>query len=248
MDQTAAVIIYSIACVFLAGCVKGLTGFGLSLIATPLLVHVAPPRTVVPVVLLLNSIVNAHLFYGARDRVTMKRIWPLIIGSVAGLPLGTYILVVVHADILRIAIGVVILLFVAALIKGYRRLTGTHRLGAGLVGAASGVIAGSVSMGGPPVVLFFAGMDTDKQAFRANIIAYFLCLNLAGLPMYYAGGLLTADVFRMFLILVPPLILGGLAGSLLVNRVSERTFRYITFAIVLVAAVVAIFNGLRGLL
>ena len=248
MDQTAAVIIYSIACVFLASCVKGLTGFGLSLALTPLLVHVAPPSTVVPVVLLLNSIVNAFLVYGARDRINLKRIWPLIIGSIAGLPIGTYILVVVNADILRIAIGVIILLFMAALIKGYRRLIHTQRLGAGLIGAVSGVIAGSVSMGGPPIVLFFAGLDTDKEAFRANLVAYFLCLNLAGLPMYYAAGLLTANVLRMFLILVPPLILGGIAGSLLLCRVSERTFRYITFAIVLAAAVVAILNGLRGLL
>lgn len=248
MDQTAAVIIYSIACVFLAGCVKGLTGFGLSLVVTPLLVHVAPPTTVVPVVLLLNSIVNAFLVYGARDRINITRIWPLIIGSIAGLPLGIYILVVLHADILRIAIGIVILLFLAALIRGYRRMIRRERLGAGLIGAASGVIAGSVSMGGPPVVLFFAGLDSDKQAFRANLVAYFLCLNLAGLPMYYVGGLLTADVFRMFLILVPPLILGGLAGTRLLHRVSERTFRRITFAIVTLAAATAIVNGLRGLL
>ncbi|MGD9140738.1 MAG: sulfite exporter TauE/SafE family protein [bacterium] len=248
MDLTAAVIIYSIACVFAAGCLKGLTGFGLSLVATALLVQVAPPGTVVPVVLLLNCVVNAFLVYGVRDRIDIGRIWPLIIGGVAGLPLGTYILVVVHGDILRIAIGVVILLFSGALIRGYRRTIRRERLGAGLVGAASGVIAGSVSMGGPPVVLFFAGVDADKHMFRANLVAYFLCLNLAGLPMYYAGGLLTADVFRIFAMLLPALILGGLAGTRLLRRVSERTFRRITLAIVMAAAVLAILNGLRGLL
>ena len=62
------------------------------------------------------------------------------------------------------------------------------------------------------------------------------------------GGLLTADVFRAFFALLPALILGGLTGTRLVSKVSERMFRYITLGIVMVAAAIAIVNGLRGLL
>jgi uncharacterized membrane protein YfcA len=248
MPYTAFVIAYGITCVFLAGCVKGLTGFGVSLVSTALLVQVAPPGTVVPVVLLLNSLVNAFLVYNARQDISLGRVWPLIVGGVAGLPLGTYILVVVDANVLRIVIGAVILLFSFALLRGYRSMVRRERLGAGLVGAASGILAGSVSIGGPPVVLFFAGIGVEKRKFRANLVAYFLCLNLAGIPVYYAGGLLTAGVFKMFLVLVPALLLGGLTGTWLVARVSERTFRIITLVIVIVAAVMAILTGLRGLL
>jgi hypothetical protein len=248
MDHSPAVIVYSIVCVYLAGCVKGLTGFGLSLVTTALLVQVAPPSTVVPVVLLLNALVNAFLAYSVRDRIEIRRIWPLMVGGVAGLPLGTYALVAVDANVLRIVIGAVILLFSVALLSGYRRMVRRERLGAGLVGAASGVIAGSVSIGGPPVVLFLRGLGVDKQTFRANLVAYFLCINLACIPMYFAGGLLTADVFRAFLVLVPALALGGLTGTRLVHAVSEKTFRYITLGIVMVAAVIAIINGVRGLL
>jgi uncharacterized membrane protein YfcA len=248
MDYSAGAIVYGIACVYLAGCVKGLTGFGLSIVTTALLVQVAPPSSVIPVVLLLNAFVNAFLAYSVRDRIQIGRIWPLIVGGVAGLPLGTYILVVVDADVLRIAIGCVILLFSIALLKGYRRMLRRERLGAGLVGAASGLIAGSVSIGGPPVVLFFAGQGVEKQTFRANLVAYFLCINLACIPMYYAGGLLTIDVIKAFFALLPALILGGLTGTRLVSKVSERTFRYITLAIVMVAAAIAIVNGIRGLL
>lgn len=248
MPYTTLAVIYSIACVFLAGCVKGLTGFGLSLVGTALLVQIAPPGTVVPVVLLLNSLVNAFLVYGARHDITIRRIWPLAVGGVAGLPLGTYILITVDANALRIVIGAVILLFSVALLRGYRRTVRRERMGAGLVGAASGVIAGSVSVGGPPAVLFLTGLGVEKRKFRANLLAYFLCLNVAGIPLYYAGGLLTADVLKMFLVLVPALILGGLTGSRLVPRVSERTFRYITLVIVMVAAAMAILTGVRGLL
>jgi uncharacterized membrane protein YfcA len=248
MPDSTYAIIYSVLCVYAGGCVKGLTGFGFSLVTVATLVLVAPPSTVVPVVLLMNSLINLALVYSVRKEVDMARTLPLVIAGAAGLPLGTYILVVTNADVLRIVIGVVILLFAAALLLGFRREIKRERLGSGVVGATSGILNGSVGIGGPPIVLFLSHLGLDKCSFRATLVAYFLCINLAAIPFYYAGGLLTAEVFKMFLLLVPALVLGGLTGSRLVSRVSERNFRYITLAIVMVAAVLAILTGLGRLL
>lgn len=248
MPETAQAVIYSIICVYLGGCVKGLTGFGFALTAVATLVLIAPPSSVVPVVLLMNSLMNLFLVFGVRRDIQIRRMLPLVIASVAGLPLGTYILVVADADVLRIVIGLLILLFAAALLLGFRIAVKRKRLSSGVVGAASGILTGSVSMAGPPVVLFLSNLGLQKRTFRANLVAYFLCINLAAIPFYYAGGLLTARVFRMFALLLPALALGGLTGVKLVNRVSERTFRRITLAIVMVAALMAIMTGLRRLL
>jgi uncharacterized membrane protein YfcA len=248
MPDSALALIYSAVCVYVGGCAKGLTGFGFSLVAVGTLVLVAPPGTVVPVVLLMNSVINLALVYSVRKQISPGRVLPLGLAGVAGLPLGTYILVVVEADILRVVIGGVILLFAAALLLGFRREIRRQRLGSGLVGAASGVLNGSVGIGGPPVVLFLSHLGLDKRTFRANLVAFFLCINLAAIPFYYAGGLLTADVFRMFGLLVPALGLGGLTGSKLLSHVSERTFRCITLAIVMAAAVTAVVTGLRRLM
>jgi uncharacterized membrane protein YfcA len=248
MPDTAQAIIYSIICVYLGGCVKGLTGFGFALTAVATLVLVAPPSSVVPVVLLMNSLMNLSLVFSVRREIQIRRMLPLIIASVAGLPFGTYILVVADAEVLRIVIGLLILLFATALLLGFRIAVKRERLGSGVVGAASGILSGSVSIAGPPVVLFLSGLGIEKRTFRANLVAYFLCINLAAIPLYYAGGLLTARVFRMFALLLPALVLGGLTGVKLVNRVSEKTFRRVTLAIVMVAALMAIITGLRGLL
>jgi uncharacterized membrane protein YfcA len=248
MPETAQAVIYSIICVYLGGCVKGLTGFGFALTAVATLVLIAPPSSVVPVVLLMNSLMNLFLVFGVRRDIQIRRMLPLVIASVTGLPLGTYILVVADADVLRIVIGLLILLFATALLLGFRIAVKRKRLSSGVVGAASGILTGSVSMAGPPVVLFLSNLGLQKRTFRANLVAYFLCINLAAIPLYYAGGLLTARVFRMFALLLPALALGGFTGAKLVNRVSERTFRRITLAIVMVAALMAIITGLRRLL
>ncbi len=247
MPISTYAIIYSALCVYAGGCVKGLTGFGFSLAAVATLVLVAPPSTVVPVVLLMNSLVNMALVYGVRKEIDPGRVLPLVLAGVAGLPLGTYVLVAVDADVLRVAIGVVILLFAVALLLGFRREIRRERLGSVLVGAAGGVLNGSVGIGGPPVIIFLSNLGLDKRSFRANLVAYFLCINLAAIPFYRAGGLLTAEVFRLFLLLAPALALGGLTGSKLVDRVSERTFRRITLVIVMAAAVMAILTGLHRL-
>jgi len=248
MPYPTYAIIYSVLCVYVGGCVKGLTGFGFSLVAVGTLVLVAPPSSVVPVVLLMNSLINLVLISSVRKEVDMGRILPLALAGVAGLPLGTYILVVMNADVLRIVIGVVILLFAAALLLGFRREIKRERLGSGVVGAASGILNGSVGMGGPPIVLFLSHLGLGKRSFRANLVGYFLCINLAAIPFYYAGGLLTEEVFKMFALFIPALALGGLTGARLVSRVSERNFRYITLAIVMVAAMLAILTGLGRLL
>lgn len=247
MPDSTFAIIYSALCVYVGGCVKGLTGFGFSLVAVGSLVLVSSPSTVVPVVLLMNTLINLALVYSVRNEIDLRRTLPLMVAGVAGLPLGTCILVVVDADILRVVIGAVIFLFALALLLGFRREIRRERLGSGVVGAASGVLNGSVGIGGPPVVLFLSHLGLDKRTFRANLVGFFLCINLAAIPFYYAGGLLTGGVFRMFIVLVPALALGGLTGSRLLGRVSERTFRRITLAIVMVAAVVAVATGLRRL-
>ena len=248
MPYTTYTIIYSILCVYLGGCVKGLTGFGFSLVAVGTLVLAAAPSTVVPVVLLMNSLINLLLVYSVRGEIDLRRTIPLVLAGIAGLPAGTYILVAVDGNILRIVIGVVILLFAVALLRGFRREFRRERLGSSVVGAAGGVLNGSIGMGGPPIVLFLCNLGLDKRSFRANLVAYFLGINLAAIPFYYAGGLLTAEVLKLFVLLMPALALGGLTGVKLVNRVSERAFRHITLAVVMVAAVMAILTGLRRLL
>jgi len=236
---------YSMACIYFGGCVKGLTGFGLSMISVPLLVLIAPPSAVVPVFLLLNTVMNVMLVYGLRNAIT-GRIWPLVISGIAGVPVGTYILVVVDGNVLRLIIGLVILVFAVALLTGYRRQIGMERLGFGLVGAVSGVLGGSISISGPPVVLFLSNLAVDKSTFRANLVAYFLCLNLFSIPVYYAGGLLTGPVFRTFLWLVPALILGCMTGTVVARKVSEQVFRQIALIIVIVAATLAIISSIRS--
>ena len=137
MPDTVQTIVYSMICVFAGGCVKGLTGFGFSLVTVASLVLVAAPGSVVPVVMLMNSVMNLFLIVSVRREIELRRALTLGLAGMAGLPLGTYILVKTEADILRIIIGVIILLFATAFLLGVRREIGREHMGSALVGVES---------------------------------------------------------------------------------------------------------------
>ncbi|MGQ9683242.1 MAG: sulfite exporter TauE/SafE family protein [Anaerolineae bacterium] len=247
MELSSTNIIAGLLIVFLAGLTHGLTGFGYALASVPLLIIYLPPKVAVPVVLIHSIIVNAIVLIEVWRWVDLRRIWMLMIAGAVGMPLGTWMLIVLDANLLKALMGVVVTLSGIAFLMGFRREVRNERLASVPLGLASGVLGGSTAMSGPPVVLFFANQGMDKRVFRANLVAYFLVFNLATLPAHQVGGLLQREVLIYTALLVPALLAGAVGGMALARRVPERPFRLITLLVVTVAGVVSIASGLRAL-
>ena len=247
MELSSTNIIAGLCIVFLAGVTHGLTGFGYALASVPLLIIYLSPKVAVPVVLIHSVIINAIVLAEVWRFVELRRIWLLMAAGIVGMPLGTWMLIVLNANVLKALMGLVVTLSGAAFLLGFRREVRTERVASLPLGLSSGVLGGSTAMSGPPVVLFFANQGMDKRVFRANLVAYFLALNLATLPLHGVGGLLQRDVLVYTGLLVPALLAGAVGGMALARRVPERPFRLITLLVVTVAGVVSIASGLRAL-
>jgi uncharacterized membrane protein YfcA len=111
------------------------------------------------------------------------------------------------------------------------------------VGLVSGLLQGSTSLSGPPVILFLVNQRVAKQVFRANLVAYFTVMSLATVPAYAVGGLVTAEVLRYILWFLLPMIIGVAVGIRLAHRVQERFFRNIALVIVTIAGLLSILSG-----
>ncbi len=231
--------------VLLAGLTQGLTGFGYALVAVPLLIIFLPPKTVVPLVLIHCAFTNTLVLLDAWRWVDLKRIWPLMLAGIAGMPLGTYLLVALPVDTLKVFMGSVIALSALAMLLGWKHEIRNERLACAPVGVASGLLSGSTGMSGPPVVLFLANQGMGKQVFRANLVAYFLVLNLATIPTHVVAGLVTRTVIADAALLLPALFAGTFVGIRLVRRVEEAMFRRVTLAIVILAGLLSVASGLR---
>lgn len=244
MDLSLPQLLMAGVVLFTAGLVRGLTGFGLALVAVPFLSIIISPKVVVPVVVLQTVATNVPLVYRARADVQPRRIWPLVAGAIAGLPLGSALLVWASPDTLRLLIGTVVSLFALALMAGLRYKVRRERLAFLPVGFASGVLNGSSSLSGPPVILFFANQGVPPRIFRANILAFFFVSNLVAVGVFTLRGLFTSEVLITAASLFLPLAIGTAVGDVLAHRVRASAFRAITLVVVLGAGLTAVANGL----
>ena len=240
--QTA---VFGFIAVFVAGLTMGLTGFGLALIASPLLVLILPPKIVVPVVTLHGVLTTVGVMVEARKWLDLRRRWPLMLAGGLAVPFGAYLLVILDAGTLKVLIGAVIALTAVALLLGFRHEIRNEKLASGPVGLLSGLLNGSTGMGGPPIVLFFANQGVEKQVFRANLAAYFFALKVVAIPSYLVGDLITPTVAAYSLLFLPALLEGMAAGIRLAGRVPEELFRRFTLLVVCAAGLLSIAAGLR---
>ena len=231
--------------VLVASTVKGLTGFGFALISLPMLSIFISPKVAVPLITVCSVFLDGYTLYEARKSVQYRRIVTLVASGIIGMILGTYFLVSLDSQTLRLAIGVVTVLFAAASMIGLRWEISNTNYASIPVGLISGVLGGSMSISGPPIVLFFNNQRVEKTVFRANLIAYFFSLYAATVPAYVLGNLITIDLLTSSAVMVPIIFLGASLGIRLSIRVDENVFRRITMFLVLASGIMAIFSALN---
>jgi uncharacterized membrane protein YfcA len=244
LEESLGTYLLGFLTVFAAGMVKGLTGFGFSLMVVPILVILIGPHTAIPVIVVLNALTNVVLFAGCRRAASARRVLPLVIAGIATVPIGMYLLLALDAVTLKFIVGGVIVIFALAFLMGFRKPIDREGPGFILAGLISGTLNGVISTGGPPVILFLTNQGIAKEEFRASLITYFLFLNLATVPVYFAGGLMSRTVGTYAAVLVPALLLGAFAGSKLLHAIPEKTFRTAVLAIVMVAGIMSVLSGL----
>jgi uncharacterized membrane protein YfcA len=241
MDLT--IIILGLLIIFLASVVQGTTGFGFALTSMPLLTILLSIHTVVPVMVVFGLSVNILILVKVWSNVKLKKIWLLIASSVIGVPLGTYLLLIIDQNILKIITGFFIVLFALVLWKGYSLKIKNEKLALIPVGFSSGLLNGSISLSGPPVVLFFTNQGEDKTSFRANLTAFALILNIITITTFFMGGLFNKEVMTYVLWFFPALFLGTFLGIKIASKVEQALFRKITLGLIILSGLSAIFTS-----
>ena len=226
--------------VVLGATVQGSIGFGLNLVAVPVVALVEPdalPTMLIALALPLTIVMvlreHRHI-----DRVGLA--WTLV-GRAPGTALGVWIVTVVSAESLAVIIGATVLLAaVTSVVSPPIPVNRDTALGAGF---ASGLFGTATSIGGPPLALVYQHhkgavlRSTLASAFMAGI-----AFSLAGLAI---GGQVAGWQLLAALALVPGLAV-GLWLSAPVARVVD--VRWLRPAVLVFAALTGVLAILRGVL
>ena len=230
--------------IFIASAVQGAVGFGFVLIVAPLLTVFLPLKILVPAFILFGLVVNTMIIFSVWRLISLKEIWVLIVMGILGIPIGVYGLNKLDPEILKFIIGIVILFTSLAMYKGYKLNLKNKSLSFSIAGFISGILNGSISMSGPPIVLFLANEGYDKNKFRANTNAYFIITNVITIITLALNGYITADVIKFTSSNLISLILGTIFGIYISKKINEQTFKKAILMLLIATGIVTSINAL----
>lgn len=236
-------IVLSFLIILFASVVQGMTGFGFSLIAVPLLGLFLPLKDFVPMLVLFSFILSIFLYKKLSGDFNKKRIIVLALSGISSTFFGINILKIVDDTILKLVVGVVILISSVIMIFGIRIKIRLKILGDIIAGVLSGLLNGSVSLSGPPVILLLSNENTEKETFRKTLTTYFLTLNFISLPMFFVNELLTRGIVIKSLINLPALGIGMCLGLFIGNRISEGHFKKITLGMIFILGIMSVISA-----
>lgn len=112
-----------------------------------------------------------------------------------------------------------------------------RRLEAAGIGTVAGFATMTANAAGPVMTLYLLLSGRTVMQLLGTGAWYFLVVNVAKVPFSAGLGLFGTDALLMDLLLIPALLAGAVAGTLVARRISLRLFGDVTLVLTSVAAV-----------
>ena len=197
-----------IFCVFLAAFLQSITGFGLVMVAAPLLMFFYEPKLTIIIMFFLAGLGNSVQILLLWKQVHWQRITELACGALIGIPLGLAVFRHLPGNGLKMAVSIAIL-FTLVTMELRRKQFEETRKNTVLTGVLAGIMAMTTGMAGPPLVLYFAYTSMPQNVFRATCIGYFFFSNMCSLIALWLSGIPLDRAMGEVIYLLP-----GLAGGI----------------------------------
>ena len=229
---------------FAGAAVQSATGFGFALVLSPALFAVMDPVEAVTALLVLGLALNLLvLFEGGRpEHVDWRALAPMLVAAVPGLAIGAVALTELSKEVLQVAVGVAV---IAA--AGWQLRARTVRLSpaaAWIAGFASGALTTSISVSGPPLVLWLTARGVRPEEFRASLAPSFLALNLAGGAILLAAEGSSAFDAGAVALLLALVVAGYVVGAVAFRRLDHDRFFKLVLILVALTGTASVVAGL----
>ena len=235
-------LILAAAVTAIAGLMRGYTGFGSSMLMAPVFAILFGPATAVVMIITMDVIVSAQLVPRALGEARWRFVVPMAGAAVAAMPLGAWILAALDAGLVTKGMAGLVLALVVVLASGWR-YDGRRSLPLTLgVGALSGTLMASTSMGGPPVLIYMLTGRESARFNRANIIVYFAMTGLALICVMALSGFMTLRAAGTAPILTPVFALFTYFGARMFRHAEEKIYRRVALVFLAGVAIYTLFR------
>jgi uncharacterized membrane protein YfcA len=245
LDPTTILVAISL---LLAAYVKGTTGMGFPLIATPMVALLLDIRTAIAILIIPNIVMDVtQVFRGSFSRTIVRRFAWFLLLTVAGVFLGTKVLVSLPIWLLDLALGTIVLLFVASSLfhLEFRISAEGEKILSPIAGLVSGFVMGITNAGGPAIAIYLYSLALPKTEFIKSIATIFIVNKVSQLIAVSTWNLFTVSTLRLSLLVTLFCLAGFYAGLKTQDRVNQTTFNRALLVLLFAVGVTLVARSLR---
>ena len=240
LDLSSTEILALGAITFVAGLVRGFSGFALSAMVMSSAVLILPPVALIPICWWLEMAASLLMVRGGWSDADRGVVKGLVIGSAIGVPLGLRLTTSVSVETSAlIALTLLIVLAGTQLLRIRLAFLATT---SGLYGSGilSGIVTGLASIGGMVVALYVLARDAPARQMRGSLVLYLFFSSIVSMVTLLAYGVMDWTATWRGLAFALPTVLGVLLGQRLFTPKYEPYYKPFCLSLLIALASIAL--------
>ncbi|RZN24117.1 sulfite exporter TauE/SafE family protein [Bradyrhizobium sp. Leo121] len=212
----------------LAGFVKGTLGLGLPTVSMGLLAVTMPPAQAISIVIVPAIVTNIwQTFVGPYLRDILKRLWPLMLGTVVGIWLNSGLLTGPYAPYGTVVLGLLLIIYAVVGLSrfSFKVARRDEKWIGGIVGVVTGVISAATGVQVIPSMPFMQAIGMEKDELVQALGLFFTTATVALAFNLTAAGVLTAATALPGAVAMVASFVGMFVGQAVRSRLQPEAFR-----------------------
>jgi uncharacterized membrane protein YfcA len=221
-------LLFIAAALLLAGFIKGVIGLGLPTVAIGLLAVTMQPSRAIAIVIVPAIVTNIwQTFAGPHLRDIIRRLWPLMAGTVIGIWLNAGMLAGPYAHYGPIVLGVLLVLYaIVGLSKfNFSVARSNEKWIGGIAGLLTGGISAATGVQVIPSMPFMQAIGMEKDELVQALGIFFTVATVALAFNLTAAGLLSASTALPGAVAMASAFAGMFIGQMVRSRMQPEAFR-----------------------
>lgn len=225
-----------------AGTVKGISGFGSSLVSIPLLTLVLGKENSQDIIVMMfsfNVLLNSLLLVENKGFKisSLKDVWIITVSGIIFTLVGIQLLSIMDPSHISTIAGILIIVAILNKVFSLHIKLKENILTQVIVGALSGVGNGIASIDGPPVVFYLTSINAEQKKFKNILATHFLVIGVIAVIGAIISGLYTTAILSDILYFSLFAVIGLVFGMIVSRKLNEVVFQRIVLIILIFLAI-----------
>lgn len=225
--------------------VKGLCGFANTLVFTTILSFGNNNVNISPVELILGYPTNLILAWKERRSIKWSVCLPLATLVILGSLPGVFLLKNVDTSVIKVIFGAIIIFIgIEMLLREFQiGKVKESKILLAIIGVLSGLLCGLYGVGAL-LGAYISRVTKGSNEFKANICVVFFAENTFRIVLYVLWGIITFDILKQAVILIPIMLAGLFAGMLSGKFLDEKIVKRLVIVMLVVSGFALIWNNI----